>query len=137
MDALNDRNARRGIATLEVAIVLPLLLILIAAVIEYGWVLLKVQQITSATREGARVAALPDSTNADVQAAVLAAMTVADLSGSGFTLTINPGDITVLGSGETVTVSLSVPYSNIELGMPLVPTPGTLSSSLTMAKEGP
>ena len=47
-----------GLATIEMAMVLPLLMLLTLGVIEYGWMFLKSQQITNAARQGARAGAL-------------------------------------------------------------------------------
>lgn len=131
------RSARRGSLLIELAIVLPLFLMLIMGLLEYGWILLKSQQITNAARQGARIGARPAATSADVDAAVANAMSVAGLSGSGYVVTITPGDPAGLASGELFTVAVSVTYSNIGFGVPLVPTPATLASSVAMAREGP
>ena len=38
--------------------------------------------------------------------------------------------------GAMLTVTISVPYDNIDLGVPLVPTPTNLVSTVTMVREG-
>ncbi len=120
---------------IEAAIILPLLLLLILGVIEYGWALLKSQQITNATRQGARIAARPDVTNADIQDTVSALMDSAGISGYELTL---PGDVSSITPGDSLTVTITVPYSSVELaGAPFVPMPSQLKASVTMAKEGP
>ncbi len=119
----------------EAAILLPLMLLLTLGVIEYGWVLMKSQQITNATRHAARVAVRADATNAEVDAAVATLMGAVGISGYQLSL---PGDVRSYGPGDTVTIQISVPYESIQLGGPaFVPVPETLSASVTMAKEGP
>ena len=52
-------------------------------------------------------------------------------------MTITPGDIVVLGSGELITVTVEVPYENVKLlGGALFPMPSPLRAAVTMAKEG-
>ena len=52
------RDAQRGQSLAELALMLPVLLILLFGVVEFGMVLKSYIQVTNATREGARYAAL-------------------------------------------------------------------------------
>lgn len=131
------QSARRGNVLVETALVLPLLLVLTLGLLEYGWLFLKAQQITNASRQGARVGARADATVAEITAAVDGAMAAGGLADSGFALAITPVDPSALTAGETLTVEISVPYANIGLGVPLVPTPAVLDATVTMAREGP
>jgi Flp pilus assembly protein TadG len=116
------------------AITLPILFLVTLAAIEYGWMFLKAQEIANAARQGARVGATPDATAGDVTDAVGAVMASADLS--GYSTAISPG--VGIDSGETLTVTVSVPYAEVSLlGTPFIPTPESLSASTSMAKEGP
>ena len=135
--AMVRQSARRGNLLVETAIVLPLLLVLTLGLLEYGWLFLKAQQITNASRQGARVGARADATVAEIAAAVEGAMAAGGMAASGFALVITPVDPSALNAGETLTVEISVPYANIGLGVPLVPTPTALDATVTMAREGP
>ena len=73
------RPTRRGAALVEMALVLLLLLTLTFAILEYGWIFLKSHHIANAARQGARIAATPDATPADVDAAILADDRLADV----------------------------------------------------------
>jgi len=137
LKARKSKQERRGVALIEMALVLLLLLTLTFAILEYGWIFLKSHHIANAARQGARVAARPDATQADVDAAVLAAMTGGGIEDSEYTVVITPADITAVESGDILSVRVEVTYANIELGFPLLPTPVTLGSELSMAKEGP
>jgi hypothetical protein len=65
-------------------------------------------------------------------------MNTAGLGSSGYTLTITPSNVAALNPGDTLTVSISVPYSKITLtGIPLIPMPSALRATVSMAKEGP
>lgn len=135
MARLRKNPTRRGIMVIEAALLLPLLLLLTFGVIEYGWVLLKTQQITNATRHAARVAVRPDATNAEVEAATATLMSAVGISEYQLTLPANVGQVL---PGETITVRISVAHSSVELaGPPFVPVPPNLEASVSMAKEGP
>ncbi len=128
-------HVRRGALLIELAITLPLILLLIMGLMEYSWLFLKTQQITNAAHLGARTGARADAGLAEVNAAVDFAMSAAGMSGVwGFTVIPDPA---VLGVGEMVTVTVSVAYADIGFGFPLVPTPATLEAAVTMAREGP
>lgn len=60
----------RGAALLETAITIPLILAVCVAIFEFGRAYQTWQVITNAAREGARVACLGDTTDAQVTAAV-------------------------------------------------------------------
>ena len=115
-----------------------LLVLLTFAVMEYGWMFFKMQQVINSARVGTRYSVLPDSTNSGVQQTVDSVMTGWGMGASGYTVTTSSADITLLDPGQLVTVTVEVPYGNIELlGMSLFPLPATLRGSATMAKEGP
>jgi Flp pilus assembly protein TadG len=136
MADLRARRRHRAVVAIEAALVLPILLVLVLGVVEYGWLILKSQQMTNAVRHGARMGITVDGTYTDVENAVTALMDAAGMGGSGYTLTIAPANVGDMNAGELLTVELSVDYANIGLDMPLLPTPTTLRSSVSMAKEG-
>jgi len=59
-------DRRRGAAIVEFAVVLPLLLVLLFGIIDFGWVFMVRQTLTNAAREGCRVAVLKTATADDV-----------------------------------------------------------------------
>ena len=61
---------QRGAALLETAITLPLVLLVCVSIFEFGRAYQTWQVMTNAAREGARVAVLPGSTDANVTDAV-------------------------------------------------------------------
>ena len=138
MARMKRKSAQSGIVAVEMALLLPLLLLLTLGILEYGWMFLKVNQITNAARRGARVGITVDATTTDVQTAVANLMDSFGLGTSSYTLSITPGTVEDLLPMETLTVSVSVPYANIDLlGVSLIPVPVTLSGLTSMAKEGP
>jgi Flp pilus assembly protein TadG len=92
MVTINRHIRCRGAAAVEIALVFPLIVLLTLAVIEYSWLFLKAQQITTAAREGARAAIRQDSTNGDVLAIVDDRMQSAGMAGSGYDVDFSPGD---------------------------------------------
>ena len=129
----------RGVATVEAAIVFPLLLLLTFGAIKYGWLFLKAQQITNAARHGARIAILPGVTvNDDVLPAIQSLMAAAGINSGDYSVTISPADFPSAAAGDTVTIQVTVPCANIDImQVPLLPSFENLGASVTMAKEGP
>ena len=125
----------RGSVAVELALLLPVLLLVLIGTMEYGWLYLKTQQIGAAARNAARVGIVEGATNAEVQASVDAVMAEADLDGSGYSTTISP-DVAAAAAGTTVTVTVSVPASALALTAFPLPRPDTLTGRSSMVKEG-
>lgn len=132
------KGRRRGAALVEMAIVAKLMLLLTLGVIEYGWMLLKCQQLSNAARVGARAGARFGATSTDVTNAISSAMTAAGMSGSGYTVTTTPASPATLSAGQLFTVQVNVTYANVDaIGIILIPTPTTIKGKVVMAREGP
>ena len=127
-----DRRCR-GTSAVEMALVAPLLIALIMGQLESSRLGMVAQLLTTAAREGCRVAVISGNTQAKVQARVEAVLT-----GSG----INVGTVTPTAGWETavtgtpITVSFDVPYSQVSW----LPTPYYLKTahikvSATMNRE--
>ena len=128
------RRRRRGAAAVEMAVVSPVLIAILLGMIECARVGQSTQLLTTAARAGCRVAVLPGATATDVQNQIDAV-----LSGSGISATAapSPSNWQTLTAGSAVTVTLSVPYSNIAW----VSTPffsgATITATASMASENP
>lgn len=68
--AVKPKWLRRGVATVETALVLPVFLTVSLGIIEYGRAMMAANLITNAAREGARIGGIEGSTNSDVTTAV-------------------------------------------------------------------
>lgn len=137
MERTTLRWSRRGLATVEMALALPLLLLIVLGTVEYGWMFLKAQQVTMAAHAGARAGALAGGTAADATAAIAQRMAQ---SGIGtYTVTMTPqGGPASLGRGEVLTVEVAVQYADVAvLGTSMIPTPQTLTARSSIAREGP
>lgn len=141
-DPKNNRS-RRGTATVEAALVLPLLLILTFGGIKYGWLFIKWQQATNAARHSVRYAIRPtiDSTKTIDLIDKLMTKAGMDKSKVNYTSLVTYGDDDYpTGSivGDPVTVQIVVPVADVDiLKIALLPTPNTLTATMTMSKEGP
>lgn len=136
MARLKATHRRRGVVVLEMAIGLTVLIPLTFGLLEYGLMFWHMHHIANAARQGARIAARPDATLTQIEEAIKAAMNNAGLATGEFTNSFEPADLTVLAAGTTFSVTITVPYDNIGLGIPLLPVPESLQSQITMAKEG-
>lgn len=61
-----------GAELIEFALVLPMLLLVVLGIAEFGFMFQRYEVITNAAREGARIAVLPGYSTADVQNRVIA-----------------------------------------------------------------
>jgi Flp pilus assembly protein TadG len=142
----SGNNKRRlGLAMIEAAIFIPLLILLLCGVVEYGWCFIKYQGLNNAAREGVRTAIRDGATDAQWQAAVDAVLVTCgrDRDGSGnqlpppsATRTLTPG----VGSpaGTQLTCTVRVRYSDLTLtNTSLFPLPSQLTAIARMSKEGP
>lgn len=108
----SKRNRRRGAAAVEFAVVAPLFILLLFAIIEFGRAMMVQQMLTNATREGARQAALPDATAAAVKTAVVDFLNDSSIVVPEGHVTITPDPATAFNN-EQITVSVFVPYNQV------------------------
>ncbi|MDP6468721.1 MAG: TadE/TadG family type IV pilus assembly protein [Pirellulaceae bacterium] len=72
---LKQRSKRhRGVAAIEAALVLPIVVLLTFGYIELGWYVNSLQVLHNAARQGARAAVRIENSNAEVQSAVLTSL---------------------------------------------------------------
>jgi Flp pilus assembly protein TadG len=76
------QDDQRGAVLIEFALVLPILLLLMAGMFDFGFAFQKYQAVTNAAREGARMAVLPGYSVPDVQARVAAYLAASGVSGA-------------------------------------------------------
>lgn len=117
-----------GVAALEFGLVLPLLMVILAGIIDYGDVYFVRLAMSNAAREGARVGATRDADDA-APAAVAAAN--AYLADAGLTATA----VATTPSQADPTVRVTITLSPYEPLVGLVPTPDQLNVSASMRWE--
>ena len=115
----------RGAAAVEFALVLPLLMMVVFGAIQIGTLFNRQQGLHAAAREGARIAALPLTTQTEITAATTSALDGVVLAGSP-TITITPNVTQPCENrpGEPVVVEISVPTA-LE-----IPMYGTVTKTL-------
>jgi Flp pilus assembly protein TadG len=129
---------RRGSSLVEAVLVLPLLLLVLFGLIEYGNLFLRLQKIENVARQAARTAATPDATQTQVDDLITAMMTDAGMGSSGYIKTVTPTDPASASRGDQISVSIQITYANIAItNAPLIPVPTTVVRTVVMAKEGP
>jgi Flp pilus assembly protein TadG len=92
-------RSERGAQLVEFALVLPVLLLIILGIAEFGLIFQRLEVVTNAAREGARIAVLPGYGTADVQSRVAAYMTAGRVP-----TTASPANPTVAVANWTVTL---------------------------------
>jgi Flp pilus assembly protein TadG len=121
--------------TVELAIVLPIILLFVWGLFEFARLLLAADTLVSAAQDGCRVGITPGSNSADVTAEVNSVLSSGFISGA--TVTISPTEAATLKTGEALTVTIQVAFSQITW----LPTPQFLSgkvvkASCVMLREG-
>jgi Flp pilus assembly protein TadG len=97
----------RGVAATELAVCLPIIVLLVVATIEACGALFLKQSLTAAAYEGVRTALQQGATTTTVQAACN--QILADRRIQGAKVTITPSNIAALNPGDFVDVTVSAP----------------------------
>jgi len=128
----------RGVAAVELAICLPILILLVCGSIEFGLLFYNQQVITNASREGARAGIVAETVNADIIQIVKNYCTgkLINLNGDN---ELQTDAVTVSGSNTAggiaiLTVSVTYDYDFLFGGI-LGFTDKTLSAQTTMRME--
>ena len=108
---LTFRRDRRGTALIEMALTLPLMLLVSVGIFEFGRAYQTWQVVTNAAREGARIAILPGTTDAMVTDRVRTYMSDGALSDStNATVTIVRDATIAMGAGTASASRITVNY---------------------------
>jgi Flp pilus assembly protein TadG len=129
------KNAR-GTALLEVALTLPLVLLVSVGIFEFGRAYEVMQVLTNAAREGARVAILPGQPVEAVKTRVTAYMAAGGLNNCPTCVVLSATQISIGGgltaSGSKVTVNYPFSFMVLQPVARLVVNSSTLGSAFTM-----
>ena len=106
-----------GAQLVEFALVLPMLLLVVLGIAEFGFIFQRYEVLTNAAREGARIASLPGYSTADVQARVAAYVTAGRVPTTGTNPTVAVTDVPIptapggpVMTGKRVTVTYQHTY---------------------------
>ena len=121
------------------AIVAPVFVAMMIGQLESSRFGMVSQLLTTAAREGCRVAVVPGHTQTDVQNRITTVLSGSGISVGTVTPTApSPYTWSSAPQGTAITVSLSVPYSQVSwLGAPFFLNGATVSASATMSSENP
>ena len=120
----NNRPRRRGAAMVEMALVLPIFVMVTLGIIEFGRAMMVAQLITNAAREGARLAIIDGNSNTIVRTSIqdflkeAVGVSAADV---GITITIVPangnpdpgGEVANANARDLITIRVEVPYEKV------------------------
>jgi Flp pilus assembly protein TadG len=127
----------RGAALLETAVTLPLVLLVSISILEFGRAYQTFQVMTNAAREGARIAVLPGTADADVTGRVQSYLASGQIANpAAATVVIDHSQTVSAGAGTAAAtqVTVSYPFSFMVLNpvAQLVAKNSTLGAAFTM-----
>ena len=134
------RPRRLGTATVEFAVIAPVLVAMVLGTVEVTRVLQAKQYMTDAARYGARVASRPGAANSAIQAAVTDVLDNYGIPANAVTTQVKVNGVVAeassAASGTSITVSVSVPCSKIAWLTPLFfPATAVQTEPLTMVRH--
>jgi Flp pilus assembly protein TadG len=131
---LRWRKHRRGAAVVEMAIILPVLVLLIFGALELGRAVMVKHILEEAARAGCRVATLENAQLSDVTSIVDLAMANAAIT--GYTITVDPNPPASAGNLDPVTVTVSVAHADVAwMSSPQFMAGATLTGICVMPAE--
>lgn len=136
-------RSERGAALVEAAVTIPILLLISVSIFEFGRAYQTWEVLTNAAREGARLAVIQGSTDADVVARVRSYMTDGQLQGAATATVTVTRNVALTGPDTASRVEVDYPFQFIVLN-PVVRlvtpssntgAPITMTSAATMRNE--
>ena len=134
MTTPTTRRRERGAALLEAAITMPIILLISVGIFEFGRAYQTWQVLTNAAREGARLAVINGSTDADVVTRVRNYMVAGQLSNaSTASVTINRA-VALTGPDTASQITINYPFQFMVLNpvIRLITPASTTGAPITM-----
>ena len=133
---LGARRRRRGAAMVEMALILPIFLLLTVGLIEFGRAFMVQQMVTNASRDGARLGSLPGIGNSEVEASVRQSLTVGRIDSNVVRVTVTPTNLQEAQTGAQVRVGIQVAFQDVSwMPAPWFLGQANLSSETVMRRE--
>jgi len=132
--ARRRRASDRGSAAVEFALVLPLFLMILFGIIEYGWMFYQQFNLASAVRDGLRQGVTVSQSASPDPRALAVKVAQADLLAMGIPTADAAVSATYAGASPTKTMTLSVALTYRKL-VGFVKTPAQLHYAMTMMLE--
>ena len=131
--AKKNRSLRRGVATVEFAVCLPVIVLVVLGSIEAASMLFLRQAMIQSAYEGAKVAILRNAENADAISAAQAVIQGRQLD--GVSISFDPPNIADAIPGDTIRVTASAP-GDANSFIPFGPfRNNTVAAAAVMVKE--
>ncbi len=136
----NIKDRRRGAVTLEAAIMLPIFLLMLVGILEFGRAVMMHQIITNACREACRKAIIHGAQDGIVTQTVHDYLDSAAISSNGRVVEIrdSAGNATPLNqiqSHEDVTIFVQIPYDENTWGLTTWLVGKQIQSEVSMRRE--
>ncbi len=127
---------RRGAAAAELALVLPVFILIVVGMFELSRALMLKHAVTAAAQDACRVAILDGSTSTSVRSKATASLSTSGIGPTSIAVTTNPTAPSSGGYDTPVSVTVSVPYSAISSFAPwFLPANANLTATVTMRRE--
>lgn len=127
------KRKRSGQSLVETALILPLLLLLLTGIIDFGLLFNTYLVVSNASREGARHAVTGDT---DIQIRAAVSRAASSLDAARLSISISPDESEGRSTGDAVTVTVTYEYSMVT---PIIgaffPETFEIGSSTTMRCE--
>lgn len=131
----DDRQRkRRGVTAVEFAFVAPVFFIMVLGIIEFGRAMMVQSLLTGAAQQGARAGSLTNASTANVTSSVNNYLSSGGISGAS--TTVSPSPPSSASSGQSITVTVTIPYSQVSwLPSPSYLKTTTLRSTAIVVRE--
>jgi Flp pilus assembly protein TadG len=137
MIATMFKRRRRGAYTIEFAVVAPVFFTFILGIIDIGRGIMVRGLLLNAARAGVRVGIIEGKSSNDITTAANNMLNAQGINGDTCTITVNDNaaDASTAKAGDEITVTISVPVSDVTW-LPFTEyLIGNLTSQYTMARE--
>jgi Flp pilus assembly protein TadG len=129
------KKQRRGVAAVEFALVAPLMFLVVLAIMEFGRAMMVGEILNTAARSGCRAGTVAGSANNSVTTVI--GQCLPSVSGSTTTIQVNGKsvDVSTAARGDTISISITVPFSRVSWLPPTFLGNVTLSANAVMYHE--
>ena len=113
------QERRRGTAAVEMALTLPIFISAVLGIVELGRGIMVCQMLETAARNGARLAIIDNTTNAQVTSTVQTFLqTTANIAPGNVTISIadngnGSASLANAATGDTISVTVTVPFADV------------------------
>ena len=132
-------NQRRGTATIEMALVAPVIFLMVFGAIEFARMMMVRQSLTNAAREGCRKACLITTQNSDdadsVIRGTLKGVILNSMNSETLVITMTPSFTEAPALGTEITAVVEVDCADVSWLPPFFTAGAKIRSSCTMTRE--